>query len=97
VNGPGDDYEAEISSDGRLMLLMADGDIWTATRSRRGSWGARSRLGPEINTSALEVGPAISPSGGSFLFARDTGAGASGELFLARRGGRAEAWPPVCR
>ncbi|MEA3041340.1 MAG: hypothetical protein QOC65_829 [Sphingomonadales bacterium] len=95
VNGTGDEYEAEIARDGRHMLLMADGDLWTAARGR-GGWGARARLGPEINGARLEVGPLLAPDGRAFLFARDTGGAASGELFLARSG-RARSWPPRCR
>ncbi|MEA3017847.1 MAG: hypothetical protein QOI38_2569 [Sphingomonadales bacterium] len=95
VNGPGDEYEAEISRDGRRMLLMAGGDLWTVPRSG-GGWGARIRLGPEINGARLEAGPLLAPDGRSFLLARDTGAGGSGELFLARSG-RGRFWPPRCR
>ncbi|HYG28599.1 MAG TPA: hypothetical protein VD887_00130 [Allosphingosinicella sp.] len=95
VNGAGDEYEAEISRDGRRMLLMADGDLWRAARSRSGAWGARTRLGPQINSARLEVGPLLAPDGRSFLFARDTGAGASGELFLAGNR-RAGSWLPRC-
>jgi hypothetical protein len=96
VNGAGDEYEAEIARDGRHMLLMADGDLWTVPRGRGGGWGARTRLGAEINGARLDVGPLFAPDGRSFLFARDTGGTASGELFLARRG-RAGSWPPRCR
>jgi hypothetical protein len=96
INGPGDEYEAEISPDGRRLLLMADGDLFGAVRDGDGRWGGRTRLGPEINTGALEVGPLFAPDGRSFLFARDTGAGESGEMFVARRGS-AGRWPPACR
>lgn len=95
VNGAGDEYEADISPGGRRMLLMADGDLWTAQRVRGGGWGVRTRLGPEINGARLEVGPLSAPDGRSFLFARDTGGAASGEIFLARSGGGA-AWPRFC-
>ena len=94
VNRPGEEYEAEISPDGRLMVLMADGDLFLVRRDGD-RWAARERLGPEINTPALEVGPTFSPSGRSLLFARDTGAGASGELMLAA--GVPEDWPRRCR
>lgn len=95
VNGAGDEYEAEISPDGRRMLLMADGDLFAATKGRGGRWGGRTRLGPEINTVSLEVGPTFAAGGRSFLFARHTGPAASGEMFVAR-GSRAAAHPD-CR
>ena len=95
VNGAGDEYEAEISADGRRMLLMADGDLFAANKGRDGRWGGRTRLGPEINTEALEVGPTFAADGRSFLFSRDTGRPASGEIFLAR--GRGATALPACR
>jgi hypothetical protein len=99
VNSSGDEYEAEISSDGRGMILMADGDLYSVTYSN-GRWGARTRLGPEVNSTEMEVGPLFSPSGRSFLFARDFGTarlpmGGSGELMLATSGNRDD-WPPRC-
>jgi Tol biopolymer transport system component len=92
INGPGDEYEAEIDRQGSLMVLMADGDLFVS-RVDRGRWGSRQRLGPEINTTALEVGPLLSPSGKSLMFSRDTGPPASGEFLVA---GPAEGWPPAC-
>jgi Tol biopolymer transport system component len=101
VNGPGDEYEAEISPDGRQMLLMADGDLFLLTRNGEG-WTGRRKLDAQVNTSALEVGPTFAPDGRSFLFARDMGAagpsgGASGELMLASMAaGGMRAWRPPC-
>ena len=96
VNGSGDEYEAEISPDGRRMALMADGDLYLVTNTK-GRWGGRTRLGAEINGETMEVGPLFSPSGRSLLFARDFGpAAGAGELVLATQG-EAEAWPPACK
>ncbi len=99
VNGPGDEYEAEVAPDGRRMILMADGDLFLVARTGN-SWGGREKLGPEVNSAGLEVGPSFSPSGRSILFARDFGKaalpiGGSGEFVVAAAGAR-EAWPPLC-
>lgn len=95
VNGPGDEYEAEISRDGKRMVLMADGDLFLVAR-KNGRWGGRTKLGPQINSPELEVGPLLSPDGKSLLFARDLGERrGAGELMLAGAG-KAGRWPPSC-
>lgn len=99
VNSAGDEYEAEISPDGRRMILMADGDLFSLTNSN-GRWGGRTKLGPDVNSAEMEVGPLFSPTGRSLLFARDFGkaalpVGGSGEMVLATSGKR-ESWPPHC-
>ena len=77
------------------MALMADGDLFALTL-RNGKWGGRTKLGPEINSDKLEVGPVFSPSGRSLMFARDVGEeSGAGELILARSG-KGESWPPAC-
>lgn len=99
LNSAGDEYEGEVSPDGRSMILMADGDLYFVSRTGD-RWSRRTKLGPQINSDAMEVGALFSPSGNSFLFARDFGkaalpAGGSGELMLATSG-KAENWPPTC-
>ncbi|MBA3677953.1 MAG: PD40 domain-containing protein [Sphingosinicella sp.] len=99
VNSAGDEFEAEISPDGSRMVMMADGDIFVLSRAVSG-WSGRIKLGQEVNTPALEVGPTFSPSGRAILFARDFGAadlpiGGSGEFVLATTD-KVEAWPPAC-
>jgi hypothetical protein len=94
VNGPGDEYEADISADGRRMLLMADGDIYES-RFRDGRWRRREKLDAAVNTPAMEVGPLQAPSGGGFLFSRDSGdPSLSGEIYQERGD---FSWPPRCR
>ncbi|HEX8233495.1 MAG TPA: hypothetical protein VF559_09160 [Caulobacteraceae bacterium] len=93
VNGPGDDYEPLPLPDGERLIVMADGDLYETRKTGRG-WAPRTRLGPDVNSAAMEVGPALSPSGRTLLFARDTGPASSGEFFLARLG--RETWPPAC-
>ena len=95
INSAGDEYEAEISPDGRRMILMADGDLYES-RFERGRWRAREKLDETINTPALEVGPLWSPDSRTFLFARDSGdAALSGEIYRQRGG--VSWWPPRCR
>ena len=98
VNSAGDEYEAEISPDGRSMVLMADGDLYSVTNSQ-GRWGGKTQMGNEINGETMEVGPLFSPSGDSLLFARDLGeAAGAGELMLATKAkAKAKGWPPACQ
>jgi hypothetical protein len=94
INTPGDEYEPLPSPDGSRLIVMADGDLYESRRTQDG-WSPRTALGPDVNTDALEIGAVFSPSGRSLLFARDTGAPHSGELFVWRTSGP-EAWPPDC-
>lgn len=94
INTPGDEYEADISPDGRRMLIMADGDLYQS-RFEDGRWHRREKLGDDINTPAMEVGALFAPDGRSFLFARDSGDPAlSGEIYRQRG---MVSWPPRCR
>jgi hypothetical protein len=76
------------------MIVMADGDLFETRRTDDG-WAPRTRLGPEINGKAMEVGALFSPSGRSLLFARDTQGPDSGEFFVWYAHGL-ESWPPAC-
>ena len=74
------------------MLLSADGyyrSDWAAK-----GWSPRVKLGEDINANGSEIGAAFSPTGKSWLFARDMKDGRSGELLLA---GEREAWPKPAR
>ena len=94
INTAGDDYEAEMSRDGkRLWINAADG--FYESRFDGKAWSPRVKLPAEINANGSEVGALMSPSGHSILFARDTKAPDSGELFLWNDG-HAERWPPTC-
>lgn len=84
LNTAGDEYEPLPSPDGKWMLLSADGyyrSDWAAK-----GWSPRVKLGEDINANGSEIGAAFSPTGKSWLFARDMKDGRSGELLLA--GGR---------
>ncbi|HET9862897.1 MAG TPA: hypothetical protein VFP37_05605 [Steroidobacteraceae bacterium] len=94
INTPADEYEAEISTDGRTMIIMTGDGLYESVL-QDGRWQPRTRLPAAINVNATEVGALFSPSGQSLLFARDTGKEKSGEFMLWRRGA-AEDWPRAC-
>ena len=92
ISTAADDYEFEPAPDGSFGVLMSDGQLFRIERNN-GAWGRRSLLFP--NQSGLHVGPLLSPSGLTLLFARRAPQ-LSGELFRLNLGGRAEAWPRAC-
>jgi hypothetical protein len=94
INGPGDDYEADMSADGRRLVIMTNEALYAATRAGV-DWLPRVKLPAMVNQDSGEVGALQSPTGRSMLFARDTRGPKSGELLLWRAG-KAENWPPVC-
>jgi hypothetical protein len=91
LNSTGDEYEPLPSPDGKWMLLSADA-YYRSERTAKG-WGPRVRLGSEVNANGSEIGAALTPSGKSWLMARDMKDGRSGELL---RFGKPEAWPRPC-
>jgi len=94
INTAGDDYEAEMSRDGRRLWINA-ADGFYESRFDGKAWSPRVKLPAEINANGSEVGALMSPLGHSILFARDMKAPDSGELFLWNDG-NAERWPPGC-
>lgn len=76
----------------RILVSRCTGTGWSAPA---GSWTPRTKLGPEVNQDAMEIGALFSPSGRSLLFARDTKGTESGEFFVWYEHGP-EAWPPEC-
>lgn len=94
INTAGEEYEAEISPDGRRLILSTADKMFESTFTH-GHWGPRRLLGPEINMNGSEIGAKFSPSGKTLLFSRDAKGGESGEFFVWRLRGR-EAWPPPC-
>jgi len=91
LNTAGDEYEPLPSPDGKWMLLSADG--YYRSERRANGWSPRVKLGGDINVNGSEIGAAFSPTGKSWLFARDMKDGRSGELLLT---GKREAWPRPC-
>ncbi len=94
INTAGDEYEPLVSPDGNMMIVMADGGLYTSLRKGVG-WAQRNKLSPEVNVNGSEIGAAFSPSGKTLLFARDTGKPLSGEFFVWHIDAN-EAWPAPC-
>jgi len=94
VNGPGNEYEALPSPDGRRLIVEADDGYFESDR-RADGWSLRRRLGPQINGNGSEIGALFSPSGRSLLFARDIKGDNSGEFFVWQPNAP-EDWPPRC-
>ena len=94
INTAGEEYEPLPSPDGSRMIVMGEGGLYETRRTAAG-WSPRTKLGPEVNVTSLEIGPLFSPSGKSLLFARDTKGPNSGEFFVWYEHGR-ESWPPGC-
>jgi Tol biopolymer transport system component len=97
VSTPANEYEAEISRDGRTLVVVADrGDRSHLYRySRDGErWVEQGRV--PARGDVFQVGPLLSPDGRRLLFAQADG-DRSGELFLVDLAPDAAAdWPPAC-
>lgn len=84
---------------GGLGTLLPTGcqdnfDLWVARRaSRDGPWETPVNLGPPVNTSANEAGPALSPDGHLLFFYQFVGTGQR-DIYLSQRSGATDdlAW-----
>jgi Tol biopolymer transport system component len=47
------------------------GDLYVAFRANDGTWSSSKKLNNEINTSAFEFAPNVSPDGKYLFFTRD--------------------------
>ena len=97
VSSAANDYEAEISRDGRTLILVSDrGDrshLYHFVREGE-KWVERSRLAAD--DTVFQVGPLLSPRAEKLLFAQADGE-RSGEIFLSSLvAGSREDWPPTC-
>jgi WD40-like Beta Propeller Repeat len=93
VSTAANDYEFEPSPDGRFAVLMSDGLLYRLERDGEG-WGPRRQI--ETGAAGFHVGPTLSPSGRTLLFARGGDPALSGELFRISAGAP-EAWPACLR
>jgi Tol biopolymer transport system component len=97
VNSPHDEYEAELSRDGTLLVVVADrGDRshFYPYRRDESTWIAQPRIVPRLDV--FQVGPLLSPRADRLLFAQADD-GRSGELFVLDLVPDADtAWPPAC-
>jgi len=92
VNTAGDEYEFEPARDGHFAILMADGRLFRIGR-RHNDWGSRTAITTDFG--GFHVGPSLSPSGRTLLYAR-ADAQRSGELYRLSLGGDGDDWPPRC-
>ncbi|QAY79557.1 PD40 domain-containing protein [Sphingosinicella sp. BN140058] len=97
VNTPGNEYEAEISRNGRTLILVADrGDRSHLYRFKATKSGWREVGRVPADPHVFQVGPLLSPDSGALLFAQAT-RDRSGEIFrhsLDPKGSRS--WPSPC-
>lgn len=92
------EYEADISPDGRSLVVVADrgqrSHLYLYVREQ-GGWVERGRV--RSAEDVFQVGPLLSPRGDRLLFAQADGA-RSGEIFLVDLAAHPErSWPPTCR
>lgn len=97
VNTVASEYEAEISRDGRTLIVVADrGDRSHLYRFmlEGGRWVEQDRVPAFAHV--FQVGPLLSPAADRLLFAQADGA-RSGEIFLIDLLPDADSsWPPRC-
>jgi WD40-like Beta Propeller Repeat len=96
VNTRANDYEAEISVDGRQLVVVSDreGRSHLYRYVRKGDqWHDANRI--PARDDVFQVGPLLSPRGDRLLFAQADGA-RSGEIFLADLEAAPDSsWPPA--
>lgn len=97
VSTAANEYEAEVSRDGRTLMLLADrGDRSHLYRFewQGAGWIERERIPAFAHV--FQVGPLLSPVGDRLLFAQADGE-RSGEIFLIDlTANPSEKWPPQC-
>ncbi|WP_284615284.1 hypothetical protein [Aquabacterium humicola] len=101
ISSAANEYEAELSRDGRTLVLVVDrGDrshLVRFTLDAAGRWVDKGRV--PARPDVFQVGPLLSPRAERLLFAQADGAQPtrSGELFLIDLVPNAtEDWPPRC-
>jgi Tol biopolymer transport system component len=88
VNSAGDEYELEISPDGKAGILMAardaatGGDLYRTSRTKQG-WSEPQRLGSAFNGPGLEVGPLITRDGKRLYFSSRRSPERLGDIYVA--------------
>jgi hypothetical protein len=105
VNSSSTEWGPEISFDGLTLFFSStrpggfgSWDLWMTTRaSVSDPWSTPVNLGPTVNTSADDLGPAISPNGLTLFFASTRPGGLGGtDLWMTSRASIEDPWePPV--
>lgn len=97
ANTAGDEYEADISRDGRVMVVVANrGERSHLYRYEKvgGAWRERGLV--PARQDVFQIGPLLSPDGKRLLFAQAEEE-RSGELFLVDlEPGADTSWPRAC-
>ena len=97
VNTAAFEYEAEVSRDGRMLVVVADrGDRSHLYRfqKRQNGWIESGRI--PARHDVFQVGPLLSPNADRLLFAQADGE-RSGEMFLIDLSSNVDTrWPPRC-
>ena len=86
LNSAAAEYEFEPARSGTWGILSTDDGLVRVVHGRQG-WRRAGKYRPEVNSNGTEIGPLILGSGEHFLFSRDTGPAASGEIFVAGSNG----------
>lgn len=98
VNTDAFEYEADISRDGKTMVVVAhrtNRSHLYLYRSQSGRWMAAGEIA--ASQDEFQVGPLLSPTADRLLFAQRDGA-RSGEIFLVDLVATPDpTWPPQCR
>lgn len=97
VSTAANEYEAEISRDGRTLILVADrGDRSHLYRFEATASGWRESGSVLADGKVFQVGPLLSPDAGALLFAQADGE-RSGEIFRADLSAAgSKGWPVPC-
>jgi Tol biopolymer transport system component len=97
VSTAANEYEAEVSRDGRSLVVVADrGDRSHLYRFHKDAAGWKEIGRVPARSDVFQVGPALSPKGERLLFAQAEGT-RSGEIFVIDfKTGTREEWPPRC-
>lgn len=97
VNTSANDYEADISRDGRQLAVISDRGGTSRVhlfRQHDGDWIHRGRI--HARAGVFQVGPLWSPDGGRLMFSQATPA-SSGEMFVVDLAQDSNpSWPPAC-
>ena len=98
VNSKGDEYEADLSRDGKVLAVVANrgerSHLYVFDREGE-AWSERGRV--SAREDVFQVGPLLSPDGKRLLFAQADDE-RSGELFLVDlEPGADRTWPRACR
>jgi hypothetical protein len=79
INSPHEDWDPFVAPDESYLVFASDRpgglgsiDIWISFRASDGSWGVPLNLGPDVNTSGVDVAGRVTPDGRFLFFERPT-------------------------